>query len=271
MSSDDLSFAFGALNDANAALAFGQRIVQGLVDFITLEQLARGKLAAELLPGIVDADRTYFYGISQGSILGTSMFALDPYLTRGVFHVGGANWSLLFERSTNWVAFQLALSGAYPGPLNGVIAEQVMQMGLDYIDPVHFAPHILEDRIEGSPEKQFLFQISIGDAQVTNLSSWLQARTMGLPLLGPALFEPYGLTEETGPLPSALVMYTEDPSPLPPETNLLNGEGNSAHGDLRRRQAVVDQIGTFLATGEIVHTCNGTCECADGACGPLDP
>ena len=128
-----------------------------------------------------------------------------------------------------------------------------------------------EDEFQDQLARGLLECPMCGDAQVTNLSSFLQARTMGLPLLGPALFEPYGLSETTGPLSSAFVMFTEDPTPLPPETNLLNGEGNSAHGELRKRAAVVEQIGTFLSTGEIVHTCTGPCECAEGACGALDP
>lgn len=271
MSTSDLSFAFGALNDGNQAIAFGERIVQGMVDFITLEQLVRGQLGPDLLPDLVDVDRTYFYGISQGAILGTTLFALDPFLTRGVFHVGGAEWGLLFERSTKWPTFQLALSGAYPGPLNGVIAQQLMQLGLDPIDPIHHAPHILADRFPGSPEKQFLLQIALGDSLVTNLSSYLEARTMDLPVLEPSLVVPYGLTETAGPLSSALVTYTEDLSPLPPETNLMNTVDNGSHGQLRKRAAVVEQIGTFLSTGEIVNTCTGACECAQGACGALDP
>ncbi len=278
MSSDDLAFAFGALNDGNKGLAFGERIVQGIVDFIALEQLARGKLATEVLiddadASIVDPSRAYFYGISQGHILGTTFFAWDPHLTRGVFHVGGAGWGMLFERSTNWVTFNLGLSGAYDDPLDRVVMQQMMQMAFDYTEPAHVSALALRGGLPGTPAKQYLLQMSVGDAQVTNLASQLQARTMGLPLLAPALDVPFGLEETEGPLASGFVMFTEEPTPLPPVTNMLNGEGNSAHGDLRRRQAVVDQIGTFLATGEIVHTCgtDTACNCAQGACGPQDP
>ncbi|MCA9678207.1 MAG: hypothetical protein KC464_24485 [Myxococcales bacterium] len=279
MSTDDLAFAFGALNDSNQAARFGERIVQGIVDFIALEQLARTKLATEVFiddndAAIVDADRTYFYGISQGAILGTTFFAWDPHLTRGVFHVGGGNWGVLFERSTNWVTFNLGLSGAYPSPLDRVLVQQVMQMGFDDTDPVHVAPHTVTDPLPGvSPDKQYLLQMSVGDAQVTNLATHLLARTEGLSVLGPALYVPYGLDEVDGPQADALVMFTEDPSPLPPTSNLLNMTGNEAHGELRKREAVVEQIRGFYATGEIVHTCGDgvVCDCSMGACGPKDP
>lgn len=277
MTNDDLAFAAGALNDLNGALAFGERIVQGIVDFIALEQLARHALADEVFVDdaqqpIADPARTYFYGISQGHILGTTFFAWDPHLTRAALHVGGANWGVLFERSTNWVTFKLILDGAYPGPITQVIVQQVLQMGFDYTDPAHVSPVALADGLPGTPAKQYLLQMSMGDTSVTNLASLLQARTMGLPLLGPALSVPYGLEETTGPLEHAFVIYDEDPTPLPPETNAVNDVSNPAHERLRRRQAVVEQIGTFFETGQIVHTCgDGPCHCADGACGPLDP
>jgi hypothetical protein len=271
MSSNDVAVAFGALNDANQVMTFGERIIQGIVDFITLETLARHKLATEVLvddtaASIVDPSRTYFYGISQGAILGTTLFAWDPYLTRAVAHVGGGDWSLLFERSTNWVTFKLALTGSYPGTLDEVIIEELLQMGLDLTDPANVAPTLL------GGNKHMILQMSQGDAQVTNLASEYLARTLGLPLLGPALYEPAGMTETTGPLADAFVQFTEDPMPLPPESNLTNDQGNEAHGQLRKRAAVVEQIGHFFETGEIIHTCgDGPCDCAAGACGPLDP
>jgi hypothetical protein len=270
MSASDLAPAATALNDANSALAFGERILQGIVDFIVLEQLARNKLATELFiddaaQPISDPARTYFFGISQGSILGTTFFAWDPNLTRAALHVGGANWGVLFERSTNWVTFKTILDSTYPNPIDQVILEQILQMGFDPTDPVHVADRAL------AGDKHVVLQMSVGDAAVTNLASMLQARTFGLPLVGPALFEPYGLTATEGTLEDAFVIYTEDPTPLPPETNAVNAEENVAHGQLRRRDAVVEQIGHFFETGEIINTCDGACDCAAGACGDLDP
>jgi hypothetical protein len=265
MSSNDLAFAFGALNDANKVLGFGERIIQGFTDYITLDLLARNVLAPDLLGDIVDPSRVYFYGISQGAILGGAYFAWDPNLTRAVLNVGGGDWSLLFERSTHWPTFKLALDGAYPGALTQIIVEQLLQMGFDPTDPANTAPTLL------GGDKHLVLQMSVGDAQVSNLASHYLARTMGLPLLGPALYEPVGFTATTGPLEDAFVEYSEDPTPLPPESNLVNETDNSAHGDMRKRQAVVDQIGMFFATGDVANTCDGACDCGAGACGPLDP
>jgi len=271
MAAGDLATAFTALGDGNRALPFGERIVQGIVDFIVLEQLARTKLATEMFvdpqsgQSISAPERTTFLGISQGAILGATFFAWDPFLTRAVLHVGGADWSVLFERSTDWVTFKTILNSTYPGPLDQVIMQQVLQMGFDYTDPVHVAPRILDGT------KHLILHMSVGDALVSNVATQLEARTMGLPLLGPALYQPYGLTETTGPLQDGFVMFTEEPDPLPPATNLLNHDNNVAHDQLRKRDAVVDQIGHFFETGEVIHTCTGLCNCAQGACGALDP
>ena len=98
-----------------------------------------------------------------------------------------------------------------------------------------------------------------------------ELRRFGLPLLEGSVELPYGLTEAAGPLEDGFVTWTEEPSPLPPETNQVNDQENQAHDQLRRRDAVVDQLGTYFATGEIVNTCSGACNCAEGACGELDP
>lgn len=278
MSVDDIDYAALALNNANNVLTFGQRMIQGMVNQFTLVQLVRGKLSTELLVddqdrSIVDPSKIYFYGISQGHILGSTFMAYDPVIEKAVLGVGGANWTLLFERSTHWATYGLIIKGAYPGPLNMIMVESLLQFGMDYIDPIHVAHRFHGDPIPGVPPKQLLLHEATGDTQVTNLATELQARTLGIPVLGPAVRVPFGLTEETGPLTDALVIYDEKPTPLPNESNLLNEASNDTHGNLRKRQAVVDQIATFYNTGEIVHTCgdNQPCDCtANNACGPAE-
>jgi hypothetical protein len=275
---DDTGLALGSLNNANRVETFGERIIQGIVAYMTATQLARGAFADELLvegdpaTSLVDPSRIYFYGISQGHILGSTFFAYDPFLTRGVFHVGGSNWGILFERSTNWNQFRLPLLGAYPGALNMVIMQSLLQMALDPIDPEHVAQHVLADRFPGTPEKQILHQMAVGDCQVTNLASEHQARTIGLPVLAPALYTPYGMTAEEGPLANGFVIYDEQAEPPPHDSNLLNEEDNDTHGTVRKRQAVIDQIQHFFEQGEIIHTCGDgiPCDCASGACGDLE-
>ncbi len=275
MSQFDTSDVLLAMGDMNRAFPVGERIVQGVVDMLALTQLARGKLATDLLvdadgASVVEPDDVTFYGISQGSILGSTFFAIDPTLRRAALHVGGAAWSLLFERSTNWAVLGLPLKGSYSDPLSVLMVEQILQMALDVIDPAHWASLAAEP---GTTGKQYLLHASKGDAQVTNLATYLQARTMQLPVLTPSIELPYGLSAATGAPTSALVIVDEHPTPLPPETNLQHERGNIAHDNPRRRERIMDQIERFLRDGTIVNGCGAAapaaCDCAAGACGPL--
>ncbi|MGE5187108.1 MAG: hypothetical protein ACM31C_33895 [Acidobacteriota bacterium] len=271
MSSDDTANALYALNDLNLGWGFGQRIWQGIDNFIALEQLLRGKLATELLvdnanKSIVDPTRVYFWGISQGHILGSTFFAYDPFLTRGALHVGGANWSLMFERSMNWAVYGAPLKGAYATLLEADIMEQVLEMGLEPVDGalVAAAP------VPGTPDKHILMHTSLGDAQVPNLASFFQARSLGLTLITPAVKVPFGFeTQQAATSDRAYVIVDEHPSPLPPADNTTFGYDNQAHGNPRRRQLIQQMLRDFWATGTVTNTCTGACDCAAGNCGAL--
>lgn len=278
MSADDVADAVLALNDLNRMPGFGERIWQGMVDFMTLAKLAKTKLASELLvdatsTSIVDPARIWYYGISQGHILGSTFYAYDPTLTRGVLGVGGANWSIMFERSNNWAAYSLPLKGAYGGVMSSIILQQLIEMGLELVDGATPAPALRAGGLPGAaPNKQYLQQMSMGDCAVPNLASEYQARTLGFPLLGPAVKTPYGFTPTDGPISgSAFVIMNESPTPLPPATNETFNYDNVAHENLRRRQATIDQIIRFTTTGETVNFCTGPCDCQAGNCGPLLP
>ncbi len=271
MRMSDVADAALALNNLNNLPFFSDRIMQGMANFHTLAQLAHTRLASELLVDeggpVVDPERIYFYGISQGSILGSTFVARDPLVTRAILHNGGANWSLLFERSGHWAVYGTMVRGAYPGALRMVLMMGLLQMGFDYTDPINVAPGFFDHPISGTPPKQVLLHMSVGDIAVTNLASMHQARTLGVPVLSPSVFVPYGMEERAGPLDSGLVIWDEHPEPMPHESNLLNERDNGTHSSVRNRDKVLQQMALFLNTGEIVHTCGeGPCDCSTGAC-----
>ncbi len=271
MRTDDVGAAAMALNNANKLPEFSDLIMQGILNFITLTQLAHGKLSTELLVDaegpIVDPTKIYFYGISQGHILGNTFMAYDPIIQRAALHNGGGAWSLMFERSIHWGLYGTMVRGAYPGSLRMILMMGIMQMGLDYTDPINVAPGFFDDPIPGTPPKQLLTSMSLDDMAVPNLSSMLLERTIGLPVLEPAVMVPYGMTSEPGPLTNGFVIWDEDPEPKPHETNALNEQDNGTHGSVRQRNKYVEQLDIYLHTGEVVHTCGeGPCDCTTGAC-----
>ena len=271
MSSDDVSNALLALNDLNKAWGFGQHVWQGIVDAIALEQLLRGQMATQLLVdaqgmSIVDPTREYYLGISQGHILGSTFVAYDPFITRGVLHVGGANWSLMFERSVNWTIYGVPLKSAYPLPLDTAIMEQVLEMALVGVDGATVAGVDLPN----TPAKSILMQTSMGDAQVPNLASFFQARSLGLTLITPSVTTPFGFeTAQAATSDRALVLMDEHPTPLPPDTNATFGADNDAHENPRRRVAIQQMMRDFWATGMAQDTCVSACDCKAGNCGAL--
>ena len=274
MSADDVADALLALNDLNKMPGFGERIWQGMVDFITLTRLAQGKLASELLvdgqaQAIVDPARTWFLRHLAGPHPRQHALRVRPALQRAVLDVGGANWAVMFERSNNWAAYGLPLKGSYGGVMNAVILQQVVEMGLELVDGGTVAPRILTGGLPGTPAKQWLQLMSVGDCAVPNLASEYQARSVGLPLLAPAVTTPYAFTPTPGPLPSAFVIMDESPEPLPPTTNETFGYDNVAHENVRRRAATLQQLQRFVDDGVIENFCDGPCACAAGSCGSL--
>lgn len=271
MSSDDVSNALLALNDLNKGFGFGEHIWQGIVNFIALEQMLRGKLATELLvdgqgDSIVDTSRVYYLGISQGHILGSTFFGYDPFITNGVLHVGAANWSLTFERSKNWAVYGAPLKGSYGNLLDSVIMEQVLEMGLEGVDGATIAGV----DIPNTPQKHYLQQMSVGDPQVPNLASEFQARSLGLTLITPATQTPFGFEQQQAATSDrAFVIIDEHPTPLPPETNETFSFDNVAHENPRRREAIQQMMRDFWTSGSVTNTCTGACDCAAGNCGAL--
>jgi hypothetical protein len=137
----------------------------------------------------------------------------------------------------------------------------LLQTTLDRIDPIVLAPHLLTDTLPGCPKtRRVLQQDGRSDTHVPNVASHVQARTLGVPQLGPASRQIYGVKEQAGPIEgSALVEYdwhkaVPDVLPVPVD------KSNGVHQDTRWLKAVRAQVDQFLATGVVVQTCGGVCD-----------
>jgi hypothetical protein len=263
---NDQPNALLALNDLNQGYGFGERIWQGMVNSIMFEQLLRGKLATDLLGGIVDPSRVVYYGISNGHILGSTFVAYDPAITRAVLQVGGASWSQLFERSKNWAAFGAPLKGVYD-ERDQVIMQQVLDMQLELVDGATVAPGQVPD----VPAKELFMQTSHTDCQVPTLGSFYPARPLGVPLITPSVVDVAGVPTAATATGRGWVIVDEDPTMKPPADNSTFAYDNEAHGNPRKRPAVQQMILDFFSTGMIHSTCTngGACDCGAGNCGVL--
>ncbi len=276
MSERDVGNTAVALNNLNKSPEFFYVIEQGLINEIALEQIVRGPMAENLFVNdstsnsIVNPADVVYYGNSQGGIFGATFLAYDPFITRGVLGVGAANYSMLLERSSDWPNYGVIMQGAYPDPLDQVIGLNLIQMFFDYTDPVSISNDLLTGAIPGTPTKQALMHMAVGDHQVSNLATEYQARTIGVKVLTPTPYTPYGLEETAGPETSALVIWDGGQGDGIPDGNVPPTSDVDPHGMPRQQPAALRQMVEFWDNGDIVPTCgdsgNSPCFCYDSKC-----
>ncbi|HET9620393.1 MAG TPA: hypothetical protein VFP84_03425 [Kofleriaceae bacterium] len=268
MSTPDIGAVSRALVDISRADEVMEVIEQGMVNHITIVQAMRTTLARQLFTSvdgkasIVDPTKVSYYGLSQGGVMGPTIMAYEPTMTRGALGVAGGNYSLLLERSADWALYRTILAGGYPDPLDITLAINLFQMRWDKAEGAGVANSVLQGAPTGVPAKQLLIQIALGDEQVPNLGSYWLARTMNIPVLGPSPTTPWGLALAPGPLPagaSALVIEDGGAPPVPvtntPATDL------DMHDLTRNQPASRRQIQELFTAGDIVNTCAGACVC----------
>jgi hypothetical protein len=114
---------------------------------------------------------------------------------------------------------------------------------------------------------------SIGDCLVSNLTTELTARTMGIGMIGPSARAPWGLTPAPGAFDSGIVVFNDHPAPLPPDTNEPPPTDNGTHAGINRKPAALRMVQRFLlppdrqaADGCVLAGSPAPCDCATGAC-----
>jgi len=263
--------ALGAAQDFGQLPIVTDRLLQGVVDTRTLVEMVRSGpflddpvfqgASGQKLP---DPTKVGYYGISLGGIGGAVLVGSGAPLDAAVLHVGGSSWSTMLERSTQWVAFELFLEISVPDPADRQLLYAGMQLFWDPVDPIAWS----DELAEGPP---VLWQESIGDEQVPNMTTEAVARSAGAVLLGPAVREPYGMTATTGPLPAGSIAVAQfDPLVGEPDDVNRPGENSGAHSIPRTWVGARLQAVDFLdpaALGTVTHHCGATA-CTANHTGP---
>ncbi len=208
---------------------------------------------------LFDPDQLYYYGISLGGIEGAVLWAEGGApVERAALHVGGAMWSTMLERSSNWSLFEVPLQTAVPDPSNRQMLFAFSQLLWDPVDPISWVTPLAE--------RDLLLQVSVHDEQVPNFVSEALARSVDLPLLAPAVDRPQGLVAAEGPQPRAYVQF--DPGKAAPPDSNRPAPVTDAHTTPRDWPGQRHQVARFLQTGEVEHFC-GTAPCTSS--NPGDP
>lgn len=225
----------------------------------------------------IDRTQRYYYGNSQGGIMGGAVAGIAVDVERFVLGVGGMSYSVMIPRSTNWQTYGAVLRNGYTDPLVRALLMQMAQSQWDLGEPSTFAPHLVRDPLPCAadvpgctggltPVKRILMQIGRDDAQVANITAEIHARTIGIPVLSPSPFPVYGLTEATVAMgevaaPSALAIYSIPGVPMLPIGTRDPVEDNGAHEGVRRADRAIEQLDMFCRpAGEVVQTCDGVCD-----------
>lgn len=269
MTTNDAALVGGTLLlDVPGALAFTDRVHQGMANFLALGEAVQTTLAetdAMQIDGqlVYDAGNLTFYGISQGGILGGVYMALTPIIERAILGVSGASFTFMMSRARPFAPFIQLMSAQVDEPLTvqkGIAAASTI---FDRIDPITYAPLVFDG--PAGAQRRILMQVGIGDDQVPLLASELHARALGLPLLSPAPRAAPALetvtVPQTGHDISALVEFGFGVDPLPGTNSVLPTTSNCVHEAVRRSGQANAQITAFILNDRVVIS-----PCGEEAC-----
>ena len=193
MSEDDIPNAVASLQDLSNFPTLTDRLQQGLLNQIVLGRLllADGGLTDDPSfaradgASVVDNSTLYYDGNSQGGIMGLALAALSPDIERFVLGVVGMNYGVLLPRSVDFDTYETIFVPAYPNDFDRTLLLAMIQMLWDRGEGAGYVQHIVDDPLPGTPAKTVLLHVAFGDWQVSELTAFIAARTMGIPVHRP--------------------------------------------------------------------------------------
>lgn len=267
MADPDVRYVLRMIPDLSGFGMIPDRLQQALLNFIFLGRLFiadNGFVthAAFQLDGqpLIDRQELYYYGLSQGSIAGATLLAVEPDVRRGVLGVGASNYSFLLQRSTDFGPFQAVLNLNYFGAFDRALLYPIMQQLWDRGEPQGYQPHLIENPLPGTSAKKVLFQVGVNDSQVSYIAAEIQARSLGIPTIDPPAFDLFGIPALTPPFDGSAFVEYDVNGAAAPLTNTPPPHDNGVHEAIRRLHVAQQQIDAFLRPdGRVESFCGGPC------------
>lgn len=241
------------------------RLSQGFVNMLLVTRMMRGAFARD--PQVqfagksaIDTTKSYYFGASQGGIMGATFMALTPDVLHGGLGVPGQPYNLLLNRSVDFDPYFNVIRASYPNALDVQLLLGLVQMQWDRAEPTGYSHHIARDPLPGCPPHSVLMQVAIGDHQVTTLGAHVMARAIGAKSLLPANRKIFGVEEVQAPYSGSAIIEASFGLPPEPITNTPMREGEDPHGKLRKVPVAAETLRQFLDTGVANALCNGVCD-----------
>lgn len=190
MASSDLAAIAAILQELSTFNRIPDRLQQGVLNSLFLARLlihpegfgshpafqnGDGSSAGDSL---IKPNEVYWVGASQGGIFGGPFTALSPDVTRAAMVVGAMNYSTLLVRSSNWPDYGEIMYFAYRNELERPLIFSLIQMLWDRGEPNGYSHVMTDDPPPDTPEHTVSMHIALGDHQVSNFASDVQARTI---------------------------------------------------------------------------------------------
>jgi len=267
---DTVAILFSITPDLTNFRQLSERLHQGILNQLVLGHLlgAPDGLAADpnfIYGGVptIDPSEVFYYGNSQGGILGGTVMALSTEVTRGVLGVPAANFSTLLQRSVDFEPYFVLLRAFYPNDLDRAFVYPIIQQLWDKSEPNGWYHHTISNPLPGTPAHQVLIHMSTGDAEVSNIATEIMVRSMGIAQVTPVIHHFFDIPEFVAPLSTSAMVEWDGFYPALPLGNIPPAN-NTAHGSMRQRTHIQQQIDQFLRTGgDVEQFCIGPCDATD--------
>ncbi len=270
MSQEDIpTIAVALQSNFAGAGTLADRLLQSAVNFTSLAYLAQGDLLQEAefkspvdaMQTLIDPDAVHYLGGSQGGIMGGTVVAMAPNLSRGILVVGAGNYSLMVWRSSAFSMLNSLWEGAQPDTQDREFLLAIFQSTFDRADPIIHS-ELIDKPLGGGPAKRLMLVESMGDCQVPNIATEVMARSMNMSMLGPGIDPVWGLEDVLGEVTEGSVLLQVDTlkGPRPPDSNTAPEDDNGAHGAAIDDVTVVGIVERFIFKGIFENLCDGPCD-----------
>ncbi len=225
--------SFNLLNPESATTT----LRQGALDTIFLAALLRGGATFQDRDGVevrFDPDHVSYFGHSQGGLTGALLAAVEPQIDGYLLSAAGGGIPItIVERKDfmdleKMVRAQLKMPGCSPGeretrgceltPLHPALS--IVQMLVDPVDPLAYAPHWTAGTYVGRPQNMLLTE-GVLDAATPPLTTDVMAAAARIPVAEPVVNPVLGLE-----------LAGVDALKLPASHNLADDNGARASGVL---------------------------------------